>query len=227
MTIQKTFQLLDQIEKTSGTNDKLTILEQGFRDNLDFEKFIRLAEEHEKYGVSDKSFERAFGHDKKTMGNYFDVGELSVKYAKGRSDYYFDDIRFFTTEMKKLSGLRQMEFLKKILMFDNHFAKWVSRILVNDLKIGIQLKSINKVLEKMNKPPIERFQVQLCGSFPNVYEAYQEIPHGIVAIKMDGIRIDALKKGDDVILTSRSGKDIDYAPEIKEHIRKKFDEDIH
>ena len=223
----ETFRLLSMIEQAKGTNEKMLYLEQGLKENLNFEKFIRLAEEQIKYGVSDRSFENAFMYNKE-MKTYFDVGELACRFASdSNKQYFFEDVKVFTNTIENLSGLAQIEALKKITMFDKQFAKWVARVLVADLKIGIQLKSINKVLKKMKKMPIERFQVQLCGSFKNIYEAFESIPLGVCGIKEDGIRADVLKVGNEVTITSRSGKNIEYTPELKEHLINNFDGDIH
>jgi len=228
--IQKAFQQLEYIEATSGTNDKMKLIEIAINDNFDFERFLRIAEEKDKYGIKAKTFENALGYNSKIHGKYYDAGMLCAKFARDNHDYKFEDVILFLRTAKDLSGLEQIEFLKRITTYDKSFAKWVARVLVNDLKIGVQLKTINKVLLKMKKPLIEKFQVQLCGKFKNIYEAYEKIPKGISGIKEDGIRVDVEKTGntiDDIKFTSRAGEDIDYVPELKEHLLKTIPTNIH
>ena len=217
--MEDVWQQLERLEKTNSTNEKKDILVELFNNSKNGETFIRLAFDDRLYDVSDRSFEIASGY-KKSEERYSDSGKLmEIKTINNNSNYTINIIENYLNELLKISGKDKINKLKNLLIYDKNYAKWITRLINKDLRIGVSIITINKALLIANKKIIKKFQVQLCGRFKDVKDYDKGLP-AIGSIKYNGIRAVLNKIGNSVIFISRQGKIIDYVPELVEHFKK-------
>lgn len=218
---------LEKIESVKGTNRKKELLIDTFMGIVEAEEFFRLALNNTIYGISIRSFEKICDYDLKADGIYFDSGDLisrKIRQNVSRNIFWsIEEIRKFLKTLKELSGNEALEHLKKLLDADSFQAKWLTRLILKDLKLGISLISINEVLVKLGRAKIEKFELQLCDKIDSVDEFSYGYPV-LVAIKYDGIRGFLTKEKKQVVFTSRNGKIIDYIPELNNYFKNIYDD---
>lgn len=216
LMMKNVYEILEKIEVAQGTNKKLDILAELVR-IPEGEKLLRLVFNSDVLGVSDRSLEKACDYSAESDGVYMDPGLLVFGKAKGKKSLSMSEVENFVQKLKESAGNASVEHLKTLLDLRPQEAKWITRLVLKDLRIGISDISVNKVLKNMGKAPIEKFEVQLCGllDFSDRPEIVKKVtfPCG-VGIKYDGERAVLEKTAGRVTLTSRQGKNIDYVPEI-------------
>lgn len=221
--MEKTFEWLEKIEQAQGTNNKKRILISSLLDKESFmEEYLRLVYNDDIYNVSSRRFEKIVDYDNSEP--YFDVGELMQKKVFGTIQISLEGLKKFLKDIFYSNGNDKLYNLSHLTNLKGLHAKWVARLIMKDLKIGIKLKSINDVFEDCDLDKIDKFEVQLCGTFKKITDYNLGFPV-IVAIKYDGERCVINKKQEQIMLISRQGKLINYVPELFEHF-KKFDADF-
>jgi len=223
--MKQIIEYLEKIEETRGTKAKEEILYEAFlKTNID--EFFRLTYSNTNYGISSRSFEKIVNYDGKEP--YFDAGELVGKWVTA-GIYSIPKlllVKDILETVEKYTGNDLLYFLKHNLeSCEPLSAKWITRLILKDLKIGISLKTINKVLDKMGKSKIEKFEVQLCGKFDSIEEYNLGYPI-LACVKYDGLRGFLEKSGDKVTFTSRNGENIDYVPELIGYFQNNFNDDF-
>lgn len=220
------YEILEEIEKTQGTLKKQEILFIGLKNNEHLNIFLRLVYDDSIYGVSDRTFEKVLQYDENIDGVYFDIGELMFRKIQGNTNLYPKEFKKYAREsILKSSGKEQLEILMRTFAnLTPLSAKWLSRLILKDLKMGISLKSINKVLVQLNKNKIEKFEVQLAGKFDTIEDYWKKYKDKtvIVGVKYDGFRAIVEKVNNKTMITSRQGKNIDYVPELIEQLETEF-----
>ena len=213
------YYILQSIEAASGTNEKKVFLRELLNDS-DGEKFIRIVFSKIIYGVSKKSFEKII--DTEIQETFADVGLMLYHASSTKnstSDWNLGQLASFLDDLTSLSGNDAIAHLRKLLEVDRLQRKWIARLIMKDLSCGIGLPSVNDVLLELGKEPIEKFEVQLCGKF-NMIEDYDLGFPVYAGIKYDGFRAIIEKVGDNITITSRQGKNVDFVPEICDELRK-------
>ncbi|MBN2838503.1 MAG: hypothetical protein JXM74_07070, partial [Fusobacteriaceae bacterium] len=209
---------LEKMENVSGTLAKTALLRELLSKDENSETFFRMFFDEVIYGASVRSFEKALGVTKKDIsGKFTDIGEVVLNYINSNLQVMsFDNFLQCVEDIERTSGNKQLEEIKQIFsIFESFSCKWLTRFIVKDLRIGISLKTFNKVMIELGKEEIKKFSVQLCGSIKEIETYDKGFPVG-VGIKYDGLRGFIVKKGDEVTGTSRNGKPIDFVPEIME-----------
>ncbi len=211
---------LERIQKASGTNEKKQLLQELLQKDTHAEEFFRIVYEDTKNNVGSRSFEKILGADPGTLlPKYEDAGEMMSQNVKGRNTFSsFQDFVSFVKEVSSLSGNKQQELLKDLLELQPRQAKWSTRVLLKDLRIGITRTSVNEVFGLLQRREIEKYSVQLCGKLDSIHD-WTDFPV-IVGKKYDGFRCIATKRGNIVKLMSRHGKEVDFVPEIVEALLK-------
>ena len=219
--------VLKSIEQAQGKNNKKQIL--SYNANVKVRKFFNLFYKDVNYNVSKKSFEKIINYSKKEHGSYEDIGQLLYFHpiiSTVNVNYPLDAIKEFLGKLENTRGNDALDLIKtyySTLSVD--FQKWLTRIIVGDLRIGMSINSINKVLVERNLKPIEKFGVQLCGAIKNIKDYDKGFPI-IVGCKYDGMRCIVKKEDDKITMTSRQGKNIDYVPELIEFFESIMDDFI-
>ena len=155
-------QIIKQLQNTSGTNDKIAILKANKDNKLLQDVLFYTYNPYLKYGITEQVFTSYQG------------GEL-------RSGSIFD-------MLNELAGSNINDKLRKEVVAyvnaqDEEVHELIKGMLVKDLKIGVNAKTINKVWKGL----VPLFEVQLAESFGK-----KTIPNNeyfYVTTKLDGFRI--------------------------------------
>ena len=211
----------EELENIEGTKNKILVLQKLLRDG-DNEKLVRMAFNDNNYFVGDKTFFNALqknsNYDINKFKHVSDWLFWTEYYPMANGQIYtFDDFEQFCNNLSRKNLESQIyNFFAQCSQLQK---KWFSRVMLKDLRCGVQLKSVNKALKKISKSPIVKFEVQLCGSLPT-YEEWTEYP-SFAAIKYDGFRCVVKKKENEITMTSRQGKNVSgYLPELVNEFKK-------
>lgn len=213
------WQELEALESTQGNLNKQSQL-AAILSTDDGEAFIRTSFNGIVYGLDEKTFYNAFDGKKQK-----DVSEFVRVFGSGDNDYLQSDLLLYSHNEKPLSGGALQEYLKDMFICMTPLAaKWHCRMLLHDLKCGIQITSVNKVLKELDKQTIDIFELQLCDTMdfddPKLVKKL-ELP-AFVEVKYDGIRTYAVVKDGNVKLMSRHGNEITTFPEIVNELGRVF-----
>jgi len=206
---------LELVKNTQGSNDKIISLKgllQTEDKNL-FEYILRTTYDSSiKFGLSDKTLMKVFHID--SLKGYDDLGEWVDKnfpYVHN-IDLNLNDLRNIVNETIKLTGQKQINYLgfvlKKLCKSD---VVWICRMLLKDLRIGIGLKSINKIFNELEIKEIFNFKCQLCSVIKEISFNDNEMKKVVfpcyVETKYDGTRTKAYLEEGKIRLMSRQGKE--------------------
>jgi ATP-dependent DNA ligase len=215
---------LELIEEHPSTIEKENLLIAFLQEEPDAEAFLRLTFNDDVYGLAEKSFYNAFSELQ-------EIERLNFEHV---SDFlYFQtfeeregaELTNFSPDMKGIydivgfvqekSGNDLLQFLRqRFFVMSKLDRKWISRLLLKDLRCGVQRKTVNHALEALGLKTIDKFALQLCDKI-DVYDDDQvkkrlKFPIAMEC-KYDGIRLQAEVYGDygnrKCKLTSRRGKD--------------------
>ena len=240
------YDCLEQIESVGSTSEKERLLAFMIRVWPDSDKFLRLAFNDLVYNLDKKVFYNAFemyGGNKPDY-SFADVSDWLYSLqlpadsdpTKDTTEEVIEDVlglESFAKELLSLSGHLMLENLYDFfVVLPNYKRKWFSRALLKDLRMGVQVKTVNKVFKTLSKPQIEKFAMQLAAKFENVFDK-EEVLSCVKfpmagEIKYDGYRIQAeiyedSEGNDQVQLMSRRGKDKTSAyPDIVAALKRRF-----
>lgn len=196
--MEKVLEIINQLRSTTKTNEKLAILKQH-SDNELLKEILYYTYSDKNYGFSEKLLRQAMeSYETKfilTWKNYKDMlDELS-------SSNINDKLREQTYEFLSL--------------YDEEERDLYINIISNDLKIGMNVKSINKAIPGL----IPTFGVQLAESFFKQKEGFLDGKEFILSTKLDGNRLVAIKNKDKVEFKTRQGKVMDGLIELEEEFK--------
>lgn len=214
----------ERIEQARGSNEKKKLLKQLLEVRPEIRKYFELVfDTKTQFHLSNKSFEKIANYDKTFHGSYEDAGDLLRFFATGQVAFTISKIDEFIEECKQKSGNELIEHCKQLITLEPLQAKWITRILNKNLRLGVTVKTINKVLKELGEEPIKVFEVQLCGAVKNI-DDWNSFPV-MACVKYDGFRAIVSKKGTDITITSRQGKVVDFMPELT-YFFKSFKDDF-
>ncbi len=193
--IKQAFQLFSLIENNSGKNAKLDILRQG-QVNETFKQMLYL-----------------------TYNSFITFGVKKIPVIKDHPKTPNDDgvatWNWFIRVLDKL-GKRELTGNAAKNELEQFFRrcnaeeyKWYGKVMQKDLKIGIDVKSINAAMTGF----IPTFDCQLaekCDRYPK---------RSIIDPKFDGIRVFGFREGRDVVLCTRNGKQLFGYEKIAEELK--------
>lgn len=196
------FEILENIEKLSGTNNKINYVSKFSKDE-NFRKFI---------DASLNSFRTYF--IKK-----FDM-------PRSKEDSAFDISSFFllldSLEKREVTGNAAIAASQNVFKNMNSIEqKWCMRCLKRNLLVGLEVKSFNSCGFDV---PV--FEVMLATDAKKNKKIKDIVKMGVYASpKLDGYRCLAFIKGGDVELYSRNGNPYETFDDIKESLSKAFREE--
>ena len=195
--------MLEELTEAQGGKEKQKVLKRILSDELG-ERFIRYAYNDTVYQLSDTSLASAFGVE---MGS--DVTLTLMENIHG------EDETFTELSPQHHSGHDKLAYLQFELRRKSPLAaKWHARALLHDLRCGVQLKTVNKVLREMQKPIIFVFEVELCDKIEINDVDTLKFPL-IVEEKYDGIRAVITITDGVPLVMSRHGNELTHLfPEI-------------
>jgi len=122
-----------------------------------------------------------------------------------------------TLSLKKISGHNAVHAVQNYMKKYPEYEQQILNILDKDLKIGINVKQINKVFPNL----IPTFSVALADKFDEKTEKEVKKGKWFISRKLDGVRcICIVKNNDDIKFFSRQGKQFLTLDKVKKEIQK-------
>ena len=206
----RTYSIFKEIEKTSGKNDKVAIINQHKEDET-FKRYLKfLYDETIVTGLSTKKINKKV--DIKIENKPESVIEV-LDYLEEHNTGSDKDIAFVQSYINSLvfqGGMTEKERR-------NIYVKFLKELFTKTYKCGITASSVNKGIPSL----IHEFKVQLAFSFEKYEDKIEEY---YLTQKLDGhrtlIHIDS--KNDKIIFRTRKGHQIFGLDEIENEIRENY-----
>lgn len=198
--------LLEELEATPGKNAKLEILEVNRKNELLKRAFVAAQDPYTVFYV-----------------NKFAMPSVGVaSHDIGDDEFLEDFLDFITGQLatRKLTGNAAKEALvRRFASFDTpELQKWCQRILLKNLRCGVQESSINKVWPGI----VKSFAVALACTLKSDFvkgegiKILEEVKYPVrVEPKLDGLRCIAMKQAGVVTFYTRNGTVLESMPKIK------------
>lgn len=195
--------ILEELESTSGSNAKKDILQVAHKNELLKRVFVAAQDPYTVYYVSKFKMpptSKKGGDDDEVVGNFIDgiTKNLATRKLTGN-----DAKGWVTTNFALMSELQQ---------------KWCLRILLKNLRCGVQESSINKVWPGI----VKSFAVALAKTLNSEFtrgegiKILDKVAYPVrVEPKLDGLRCIAVKKDGEVTFYTRNGTVLESMPKIK------------
>ena len=173
-------QYLEDIEKATGSKQKLKIIETELRPpNTNFEEFLRITFNDTVLNISDKIIESSLGMTSPLK--YKDIGAKVEQWlstnnthsslldftnnCKSKETVTFEDFKKLLADLEIVRGNKAKDLLHNFLTkCTPQQAKWCCRCIKKNLACSLQCTSINKVLKILDKELISVFKLSLCSS---------------------------------------------------------------
>ena len=206
-------EILDSLEATSSRLEKESILNENKKNNLLKRVFEVSSDPYTNHYISKVKMP---GANNGFMSHCVDDDEILK-----------DFVDFVTQNLvtRKLTGnaAKDAVHLKFLNMIGNH-QKWCLRILLKNLRCGVQEPTIKKVWPGL----INKFVVSLARQLNTSYDKktkkiiiLEPVKYPVQSEpKLDGLRCTAVKANGVVTMYTRSGKVIETLPEIKQALEK-------
>lgn len=230
------YDYLELIEETSSTIEKEIIIGDMLTDCDEAEEFLRMTFNGAVYGIKEQSFYNAFErYEGQITKSYPHISNFFIDSSAYTSDNQevlpISFLKDIVSNLLKYSGDQALQFLYHEFEDLNPVqAKWWSRCILHDLRMGANLKTINSVFKSKGLKEIPKFEMMLANKIDVMDDdeiCKIKLPCAIET-KYDGIRIQAEKWHDEVTLTSRRGTDnTEKYPDIVEAIRDAFKSQDH
>lgn len=182
--IKELYDLVTEIQNTSGTNDKKAILSRE-KGNEEFKRFLKyVLDPMMVYGIQDKKLNKMNVNSTTKLLTLFDVFEYLLEHNTGRDEDAVLVKSFINSQDEQYHDFLVKSFTKK-------------------LKLGINVKSINSVYPRL----INSFAVMLAKKY---YDEQLKVEgkEFYLTEKYDGVRCVAIKSNEKVSFFSRQGQPI-------------------
>lgn len=182
--IKELYELVTEIQNTSGTNDKKAILSRE-KGNEEFKRFLKyVLDPMMVYGIQDKKLNKMNVNSTTKLLTLFDVFEYLLEHNTGRDEDAVLVKSFINSQDEQYHDFLVKSFTKK-------------------LKLGINVKSINSVYPRL----INSFAVMLAKKY---YDEQLKVEgkEFYLTEKYDGVRCVAIKSNEKVSFFSRQGQPI-------------------
>lgn len=189
--------IINQLQNTPGTNDKLNILKEN-KDNELLKRVLNYTyNPYKKYKITEKTLNDIESYKSCAI---LDIFELLDKLASNNiNDLLRDETKSFLKYYQE-TNVEIFELYKMIIL--------------KDLKINIGVKSINKVWKNL----IPEFNIMLANK-------YFEMPHKvegkefIITQKLDGYRLVAINNNDNIEFYTRQGQLVEGLIDIEKEVK--------
>lgn len=201
---ESVFDILERLEAARGSNAKKEILHENAANELLKRTFVAAQDPYvsyyvSKFNASSTSTDTESSSDE-TLEVFLEV--LSTRFAT-----------------REVTGNAAKEWLKKLFStMTLKEQKWCQRILLRNLRVGVQ----ESTLEKVWPGAVRSFSVALAQTLKSEFERGRGITitdtvsYPVrVEPKLDGLRCIAVKKAGVVTFFTRNGREIDTLPGIK------------
>lgn len=204
-SLVKVSEMVESLKQTNSTKDKELILSR-YKNFREVERFLDyLYNPHLKYGVSESKLEEIISSTKNVTENEFLFPDLYPFLIHLSMSNINDDLRNQIGIL--LNGIK-----------DEKTKELVKCLLIKDLKVGLGVKTVNKVFKGL----IPTHEVQLAKKYePGKTKLKDKF---YITEKLDGIRCTAYFEGDELKIKTRQGKDITGLVEIEKVLMDKKEE---
>lgn len=224
-TLLKFKKFIDELNKDNSRNYKISVLEK-YRDDEDIKYYLDFVfNTYIITGISDKKLNRRVETDYSTeLNTIFDIlnyvkthntgsdKDLSIIFSNRDTLFEYFDLNTFLEE-----DVSEQEFGDIIASLYDLFNK----ILVKNIQLGIDVKSINKVMPNL----IPTFNVQLAEKYFDRPE-YVEGKEFALTSKIDGMRCVMMKESGNVLFWSRQGQPIEGLVDLITEAMQHFPDNI-
>jgi DNA ligase-1 len=196
--MKEIIEIVEQLRKTSSTNDKISILQKNKDNELLQKVLLYTYDPFRKYGISEKTLETDVPYNEPTI-SIFELLDLLA--SSNINDLLRGKVNSFLSYYMVNNG-SEMELYKCILL--------------KDLRMGVNAKGINKVWKDL----IPQFNVMLADKY---FEKPQKVKgkEFIITQKLDGCRFVLVKdENGQVKYFTRQGQEIEGLVEFEEDSKK-------
>jgi len=201
-------EILEELEQTSGSNAKLDLLELNRANELLKRTFVAAQDPYTVYYV-----------------NKFKMPPINTSPASHEvddDDLLTDFLNFIANDLatRRLTGnAAKNEVVKKFASFDTpELQKWCLRILLKNMRCGVQETTINKVWPGI----VTSFSVALAKTLKSEFvkgegiKILEPVSYPVrVEPKLDGLRCIAVKHHGELVFFTRNGTVLESMPKIK------------
>lgn len=191
MNLKPVYDIIKELENTSGKNDKLDILKRA-KESPAGEVLERVLfytyTPHNRYKISEKILDALLETPSVKTTKHTDFINIFHMLDELAFNNINDELR------DKVADFFMHEY-------SNEMKELYKRMILKDLRIGMSAKSINKVFKKL----IPVFDLMLAKKYEDYEEKINE--DLIITLKLDGFRCALIKEKGDVRLYSRTGKE--------------------
>lgn len=201
--MNKVIKIIELLENTSSTNDKIKIIKENSGNEL-FKKVLYYTYNQDlQYGFSEEKLRKGLEDNKDVIIKTF--------------------IQKWNNSFEMLDELSKLNINDSLRMFVYYYLNniWsdykelLIRILTKDLRIGCNIKNINKAIPNL----IPTFGVMLAESYFKQKENYINGREFIITQKLDGNRLIIIKESDEIKFCTRQGKEMTGLIEIEKDMK--------
>lgn len=197
-----TFNIIKQLENTSGSNDKQKLLELNKNDEMLKKVLTYALDKDKKYGISLSKFNSIVSCKFIGECKYNDMFTLlDILAANNINDSLRREINLFYYE---LESEEERELFK--------------RVILKKLQIGVTEKSINKAIPNL----LVEFQPMKASAYDKHSKGFNKRAQQVgymIFLKKNGIRAEVFKQNGKVIIKSRQNKIIDGLVDLEEEFK--------
>lgn len=184
-TILHFTEFVKEIKQSNSKKYKQEVLEK-YKDDEIIKKYLDIAfNSYTVYGISTKKLHKNTGLNILAVGSVLDLFDYLKEHNTGRDE----DIAVC------------QDVLDKVAANDSEAAAILEELIIKDLSIGCDAKTINKVIPGL----IPSFEIMLAEKFFSNPKKLEGKRFGLTT-KIDGARVIAMKENGEVRFYSRSGK---------------------
>lgn len=202
-------EIIYKLENVSGRLEKEAILREALTRDVDnsFARGLELALAStvtfgvKQVPIADENSESWFGHTYKEVS--FEEFHIAARLLINR----------------EATGHDARDLLKQLMLSCHPYVwnMWYRRILIKDLRCGVDIKTVNKVLKSLDKPEIPVFECQLAHD--SAKHEGKMVGKKLLSVKLDGVRLLSLVyPNGKVEQFSRNGKEMLNFSQIKEQL---------
>ena len=201
--MNKVIKIIELLENTSSTNNKIKIIKENSGNEL-FKKVLYYTYNQDlQYGFSEEKLRKGLEDNKDVIIKTF--------------------IQKWNNSFEMLDELSKLNINDSLRMFVYYYLNniWsdykelLIRILTKDLRIGCNIKNINKAIPNL----IPTFGVMLAESYFKQKANYINGREFIITQKLDGNRLIIIKENDEIRFYTRQGKKMIGLPEIENDMK--------
>lgn len=204
--------ILESLEATTKRLEKEEILKKVINDDLLKRFFFNALDPYTNFGVSKV---------KVVVSN----SEYNLEISNKQIESFIDLLEHELAPRKLTGNLAKEKVIYHLSQMDVLTYKWCMRLLLRNLRCGVQITTINKLIPKF----IQEFDVQLA-SVPdyvcdnNSIRINEKLFFPIVGEpKLDGLRLVVIKHLGNVTMFTRNGTQLDTLPILKKYFESRQD----